>query len=60
MKEYQFGNSKVIIHSPLTEMSKDEQREWYKQQWENNNPILKAMVEAAVACQMDVEEDKNM
>lgn len=41
-------------------MNREEQREWYKQEWENNNPILKAMVEAAVACQMDDEEDESM
>ena len=53
MKEYQYGNSKVVIHSPLAQMNKEEQREWYKQEWEKENPILKAIVEAAVSCERD-------
>ncbi|MED4354321.1 hypothetical protein P9265_18680 [Schinkia azotoformans] len=53
MKEYRFGNSKVIIHSPLALMNKEEQKEWYKQEWEKGNPILKTIVEAAVSCERD-------
>jgi hypothetical protein len=53
MKEYQYGNSKVIIHSPLALMSKKEQKEWFQQEWENKNPILKAIVEVAVSCERD-------
>lgn len=53
MKEYQFGNSKVIIHSPLALMNKEEQKEWYRREWEKGNPILKAIVEAAVSCERD-------
>ena len=55
MKEYQFGNSKVIIHSPLALMNKEEQKEWYKQEWERGNPILKAIVEAAVSCERETK-----
>ncbi|WP_281186663.1 hypothetical protein [Bacillus solimangrovi] len=36
-------------------MDKEQQREWYKQEWEKQNPILKAMVEAAVSCQTEEE-----
>lgn len=52
MKEYKYGNTTVIIHSPLAQMSKEEQRAWYKQECEKKNPVLQAIVEAAVACQL--------
>ncbi|MBF8116598.1 hypothetical protein [Bacillus cereus] len=53
MKEFQFGNTKVIIHSPLALMEKEEQKEWFQQEWEKKNPILRSIVEAAVSCQED-------
>lgn len=43
-------------------MSKEEKKEWYKQEWEKKNPVLQAIVEAAVACQMSaatLEEDEE-
>ncbi|MED0961830.1 hypothetical protein [Bacillus paramycoides] len=51
MKEFQFGNTKVIIHSPLALMKKEEQKEWFQQEWEKKNPVLRSIVEAAVSCQ---------
>ncbi|HDR7388556.1 MULTISPECIES: hypothetical protein [Bacillus cereus group] len=51
MKEFQFGNTKVIIHSSLALMEKEEQKEWFQQEWEKKNPILRSIVEAAVSCQ---------
>lgn len=56
MKEFQFGNTKVIIHSSLALMEKEEQKEWFQQEWEKKNPILRSIVEAAVSCQ---EEDEK-
>lgn len=53
MKEFQFGNTKVIVHSPLASMEKEEQKEWFQQEWEKKNPILRSIVEAAVSCQED-------
>lgn len=35
-------------------MSKKEQREWFKQEWEKKNPILQAIIQAAVTCTMSV------
>lgn len=52
LKEFKYGNTTVTIHSPLTQMSKEEQRAWYKREWGKKNPVLQAIVEAAVACQM--------
>ncbi|WP_096201620.1 hypothetical protein [Bacillus sp. FJAT-45350] len=60
MKEYQFGNSTVIIHSPLAQMDKDEQKEWYKQEWERKNPVLRTIVDAVVACHLCKTDDKDV
>lgn len=49
-KAFQFGNTTVIIHSPLALMSENEQREWYRREWEAGNPVLKQIVQAAVDC----------
>ncbi|HHT7239974.1 TPA: hypothetical protein ACTZ5V_005186 [Bacillus cereus] len=53
MKEFQFGNTKVIIHSSLASMEKEKQKEWFQQEWEKKNLILRSIVEAAVSCQED-------
>lgn len=41
MKEFKYGNSTVFIYSKFALMTKQEQREWYKKEWENNNPYTK-------------------
>lgn len=56
MKEYNFGNSIIVIHSKLTEMTLEQQKEWYQSEWENKNPVLKGIVEAAASCQQDEEK----
>jgi hypothetical protein len=45
-KEFNFGNTTVIIHSPLAQMSSDERREWYKVEQEKGNPVLKDIAQA--------------
>lgn len=50
MKEFQYGNTTVIIHSPLVLMTKEEQQEWYKDQINQGNPILKQIAEAVNDC----------
>lgn len=50
MKEFQYGNTKVIIHSPLTEMTKEQQKEWFQKEWTNENPLLNSIMEAAMKC----------
>ncbi|QOY36640.1 hypothetical protein AWH56_002910 [Anaerobacillus isosaccharinicus] len=52
MKEYKYGNTTVIIHSPLTEMTKQEQKEWYRQEWEKKNPVLRSIVDEVLDCQL--------
>lgn len=39
-KTYQFGNTKVIVYSHLINMSREEQENWYNDQWEKKNPTL--------------------
>ncbi|WP_195892073.1 hypothetical protein [Bacillus niameyensis] len=49
-KEFKFGNSTVIIHSPLVHMSKTERQEWYDREWKNGNKVLKGIVDAVQEC----------
>jgi hypothetical protein len=49
-KEYTFGNSKVIVFSPLAQMSKAEQKEFFQNEWQKGNQILKEIAQAAHDC----------
>lgn len=40
-KEFKFGNTTVIIHSPLAHMTPEEQKEWFDREWERGNPVLR-------------------
>jgi hypothetical protein len=50
VKEYKFGNSTVIVHSPLWALSDDEQDKWVKEETEKGNPILAEIREAIKDC----------
>lgn len=50
MKEHKIGNTTVIIHSPLVEMTSEERSNWFNREWENSNPILKEIAQAVNAC----------
>jgi hypothetical protein len=52
-KELKFGNTTVIVYSNLVTMTSDERRQWYKNEWEKGNPVLKKIAEAMDACYMD-------
>lgn len=52
MKEFQFGNTKVIIHSPLASMEKKNKR-MVSTRVGKEKSILRSIVEAAVSCQED-------
>ncbi|WP_246943661.1 hypothetical protein [Bacillus pinisoli] len=56
MKKIQKGNTTIVIHSHLADLDKEEQKSWFTTEWANNNKVLKAIVEAAVAC--EIEEDE--
>jgi hypothetical protein len=49
-KEYTFGNSKVIVFSPLAQMSKEEQKEYFQNEWQKGNSILQEIAQAAHDC----------
>lgn len=40
MKEYKFGNSTVIVHSPLLDLPEDEREKWVDAEMEKGNPVL--------------------
>ena len=46
MKEYKFGNSTVIIHSPLAQMTSEERRDWYREEMAKGNTVLKEIARA--------------
>jgi hypothetical protein len=46
VKEFKFGNSTVIIHSPLVQMTSDERRDWYREEQANGNAVLKEIAQA--------------
>jgi hypothetical protein len=50
MKEFKYGNTTVIIHSPLVLMSADERKNWFKKEWERGNPVLKQIAQAVLDC----------
>lgn len=49
-KEYIFGNTKVIVYSPLAHMTKEERKEFFRSEWEKGNPVLKEIAQAAHDC----------
>ncbi|MED3550147.1 hypothetical protein [Cytobacillus praedii] len=51
-KEFIFGNTKVIVRSPLVAMTKEERKKFFKEEWEKGNPVLKEIAEAAHDCLM--------
>jgi hypothetical protein len=46
VKEFNFGNTTVIIHSPLVQMSSDERRGWYQDEKAKGNLVLKEIAQA--------------
>lgn len=52
-KEYVFGNSKIIVFSPLAQMTKEEQKEFFRTEWEKGNSILRDIAQAAHECLID-------
>jgi hypothetical protein len=50
VKEYKFGNTTVIVHSPLWALSDEEQEKWVKEETEKGNPVLAQIREAIKDC----------
>jgi len=58
-KEYVYGNSKVIIYSPLTQMTQEEQKSFFESEWKKGNPILKDIARAAYDCLSDARLEEK-
>ncbi|MEK5445196.1 MULTISPECIES: hypothetical protein [Bacillaceae] len=49
-KVHKYGNTTVIIHSPLVLMTPEERKQWFDEEWKKGNPILKQIAEAVEDC----------
>jgi hypothetical protein len=50
MNEIKIGNTRIVIKSQLVQMTCEERRDWYRQETEKGNPILKRIAKAVNAC----------
>ncbi|MFC0297146.1 MULTISPECIES: hypothetical protein [Geobacillus] len=55
MKEFKYGNTTVIVHSPLVLMSPEERKQWFEQEWQKGNPILRQIAEAVLDCYRSID-----
>lgn len=53
MKEYQVGNTKIVIHSDFVLLSEKEKKEWFDSELQKGNPILKEIEAAVNACYLN-------
>jgi hypothetical protein len=44
------GKTKIVIHSPLVVMTKEEKQKWFEEELEKGNPTLLEIMEAAWRC----------
>lgn len=49
-KEHKFGNTTVIVYSPLTSMTEAERKQWFKDEWDKGNKVLKEIAAAVHDC----------
>ncbi|PJN91398.1 hypothetical protein CVN76_01585 [Bacillus sp. mrc49] len=49
-REFMIGNTKIIIHSPLMDMTEDEREAWFKSEMKKGNPVLKQIAKAVNDC----------
>jgi hypothetical protein len=50
MKEYNFGNTKVIVYSDVWCMEEEERKEWIREETEKGNQVLANIREAIKDC----------
>jgi hypothetical protein len=50
LKKYTFGNTRVIVHSDLWNLTEEEMDEWVKEETEKGNPVLAEIREAIKDC----------
>ncbi|UFU00335.1 hypothetical protein KO561_05130 [Radiobacillus kanasensis] len=49
-KEHKIGNTTVIIHSPLVAMSEGDRKQWFEEEWEKGNQVLRDIADAVHNC----------
>ena len=49
-QELTIGNTRIIVRSPngVIVMEPSEQREWFRRQWEQGNPVVRTIAETAL------------
>jgi hypothetical protein len=52
-KVHKIGNTTLIVHSPLVAMTEEERAEWFKNEWEKGNSVLKEIAAAVEDCYRD-------
>jgi len=55
MKEYSFGRTKVRVHSNLLDVTKEERRQWYREEMAKGNTVLKEITRAVNDCYKKVD-----
>ncbi|MED3832997.1 hypothetical protein [Peribacillus frigoritolerans] len=50
MKELFSGNTTIIIHSPLMNLTEDERGDWFKSEQESGNAVLGEIAKAVNDC----------
>lgn len=45
MKQFVFGNTKIVIHSKLASMSPEQQKEWFDKEYKKGNLVLKQIAQ---------------
>lgn len=53
MKEFKIGNTTLRIHSPLMEKTREERKEWLREELKKGNPVLKEIETAVINCYRD-------
>lgn len=59
MKEYRFGNTTVIVHSSLLNLTAEERKAWFKKEVANGNPILENIGKAIDDCYRNEVRNEN-
>ena len=52
-KEFQQGNTKVIVYLKLAFMTSEERKAWFESEKEKGNPVLKEIAKAIDDCYRD-------
>lgn len=50
MKEYKLGKTTVVVHSPLLNMTEEEQNSWLLEERKNGNPNLERLTDLVNEC----------